>query len=36
MWVFETPPVRRLPRVRILYEIDQDRGVVVLWSYAPF
>jgi hypothetical protein len=35
VWVFETPPVQRLPKVRILYEIDDHRGVVVLWNYAP-
>jgi hypothetical protein len=36
IWVIDTPPVRRLPKVRILYEIDDLRGIVVLWSYAPF
>jgi hypothetical protein len=34
-WVFETPAVRRLPKVRILYEIDENRGVVILWTYSP-
>jgi len=35
IWVFETPPVRRLPKVRIPYEIDDRRGIVILWGYRP-
>lgn len=33
IWVYESPPVARLPKVSILYEIDDENGVVILWSF---
>jgi hypothetical protein len=32
LWVYETPPVTRLPYVRILFEIVDDKRIVLLWS----
>ena len=32
MWVYQSPPILRLPTVYILYEIDDANGVVVLWN----
>lgn len=33
MWVYESPPLNRLPKVTILYEIDDENGVVILWNF---
>ena len=33
-WVYEPPPIKRLPRVFILYEIDEAAGVVTLWNFC--
>jgi hypothetical protein len=32
MWIYQSPPLLRLPQVEILYEIDDENGVVTLWS----
>jgi len=32
LWIYETPPIRRLPRVYILYEISEATRQVTLWS----
>jgi hypothetical protein len=34
MWVYQSPPLTRLPTVYILYEILDDKGIVVLWSFS--
>lgn len=31
-WIYESPPISRLPTVRILYEIDDDKGIVIYWN----
>jgi hypothetical protein len=33
MWVYESPALERIPRTFILYEIDDERGRVVLWNF---
>lgn len=33
-WIWESPPISRLPRVFILYEIDEKNGAVIAWSYC--
>lgn len=32
IWVFESPSLNRLPRVSISFEIDEQRGNVMLWN----
>ena len=32
IWVFESPALNRLPRVSISFEIDEQRGNVMLWN----
>ena len=32
--VYVTPPLLRLPKARILFEIDSENGVVRLWSFS--
>jgi hypothetical protein len=33
LWLFETPPaVSRLPRVVLVYTIEDDEGYVTLWN----
>ncbi|MFZ5667165.1 MAG: hypothetical protein ACOY7L_18270 [Pseudomonadota bacterium] len=32
MYLFEGPRLARLPAIAILYSIDDDNGVVVLWN----
>ena len=34
IWVYESPPIKRLPKMRILYEIARDKGVIILTSIA--
>lgn len=34
MWVYELPPLQRIPRTFILYEIDDERGKVTLWAFT--
>jgi hypothetical protein len=31
-WVYESPPISRIPRFAILYEIDREAGMVRLWN----
>lgn len=33
IWLVESPPLRRLPRLCILYEIDDERGIVTLYNF---
>lgn len=33
VWVYETPPVARLPKMYFLYEIDEEGGQVLLWNF---
>ena len=33
VWIYESPPISRLPRVRILYEIDDANGIVIYWNF---
>ena len=32
-WLYESPPVSRIPNFAILYEIDDAEGVVILWRF---
>ena len=32
IWVYESPALARLPKVAFAYEIDEERGVVILWN----
>jgi hypothetical protein len=34
VWVYESPPIARLPPVKIVYEIDDEHGVVILWDFV--
>jgi hypothetical protein len=34
IWIYESPPIQRLPRVRILYEIDDDKGIVIYHNFS--
>lgn len=31
-WIYETPPIARLPKVRMLVQIDPDEKLVIMWS----
>ena len=31
-WVYKSPPISRLPKLYVLYEIDANAGKVILWS----
>jgi hypothetical protein len=33
MWIYQSPPVARVPRFYVLYEIDDARGRVILWNF---
>jgi hypothetical protein len=33
MWVWESPPISRFPRVAILYEIVEAHRRVILWNF---
>jgi hypothetical protein len=32
-WVYESPPIARLPKIFMLYEIDDEKGQVKLWNF---
>lgn len=32
IWVFESPALVRLPRAAFAYEIDDAKGLVILWN----
>ena len=34
IWVYESPPVARLPKVFILYTIDDETGIVRLRNFC--
>lgn len=33
IWVYQSPNIARIPAFAILYEIDDAKGVVVLWRF---
>ena len=33
VWIYKSPPISRLPRVRILYEIDDESGIVIYRNF---
>ena len=33
MWIYQSPPVARVPRFYVLYEIDGAKGEVILWNF---
>ncbi len=33
LWIWQSPPLRRLPTLYILYEIDAQRGKIILWNF---
>lgn len=33
-WVWESPPVKRIPKMYILYTIDEARGAAILRSFS--
>lgn len=34
LWYYESPRLIRVPRFYVLYEIDDAKGVVTLWSFC--
>ena len=32
LWIYETPPIRRLPKIYVLYEIADAARKVTLWA----
>jgi hypothetical protein len=32
LWVYNSPPLIRFPTVYVLYEIDEERKLVIMWA----
>ena len=32
LWIYQTPPIMRLPNIVVSYTIDDEKGVVRAWS----
>jgi hypothetical protein len=34
IWIYESPALVRIPKTYILYEINEQRGHVILWNFT--